>query len=309
MILDYPRMPPIRATAVITRIADGLSLAHQHQIVHRDLKPDNILMTPRGIPKIADFGLAKRVATSKQTAQHLAGTPYFMAPELFNGEEASPSSDIYALGVCYYYLLTGQRPFTGGSFSQLMTAVQTQEATAVRSLCKDVTFEMAECLGLMMAKSPHNRPRDGMAVFQLLQAVLGVSRDIESLLHDAFAGQSFISWLRVGNQYQLQLNLEDGRRQRVFVETSNHVPSEQLLMIYSVCGDARAEFHAEALRLNSVIPHGGLAIREIDGVDKFIMVDNYPRGTVDVEEIRRSVMEVARRADRFELKLTGHDTH
>ena len=309
IILDDHQMPAIRATTVITQIAEGLSLAHRHNIVHRDLKPDNILMTARGIPKIADFGLAKRVASAEQTAQHLAGTPYFMAPELFNGEEATPSSDVYALGVCYYYLLTGQHPFTASTFARLIQAVQTEDVPSVRKLCPDVTFEMAECLGLMLARSPRNRPRDAMAASQLLQAVLGAARDIESLLQDALGGRSDVSWTRKGGQYQVQLSFEDGRKQWVYVETSPDSPSEQLLMIFSVCGEAREEFYSEALRLNSEILHGGLAIREIDGIDKFVMINNYPRGTVDVEELRVSVLEVARQADQFELKLTGEDIY
>ena len=208
IILDDHQMPAIRATTVITQIAEGLSLAHRHNIVHRDLKPDNILMTARGIPKIADFGLAKRVASAEQTAQHLAGTPYFMAPELFNGEEATPSSDVYALGVCYYYLLTGQHPFTASTFARLIQAVQTEDVPSVRKLCPDVTFEMAECLGLMLARSPRNRPRDAMAASQLLQAVLGAARDIESLLQDALGGRSDVSWTRKGGQYQVQLSFD-----------------------------------------------------------------------------------------------------
>lgn len=309
IILEDQRMPAIRATTVIAHVAEGLSLAHQHDIVHRDLKPDNILMTPRGVPKIADFGLAKRVASTEQSSQHLAGTPYFMAPELFNGEEATPSSDVYALGVCYFYLLTGQHPFTASNFSQLIQVVQTQDVPSVRSLCDGVTFEMAECLGLMLAKSPRNRPRDAMAAVHLLQAVLGLARDIESLLQDALGGRNDVTWKRTGSLYQLDLDIEGGRAQRVYVQTSSHSPSEQLLMIYSVCGEARSEFYAEALRLNSEIPHGGIAIREIDGVEKFVVLNNYPRGTVDVEEIRLSVLEVARQADNFEFKLTGKDVY
>ena len=65
----------------------------------------------------------------------------------------------------------------------------------------------------------------------------------------------------------------------------------------------------EALKLNSEIPHGAVAIREIDGESKFVMIDTYPRGTVDVEEIRRSVLEVAHRADAIEKLLTGLDRH
>ena len=302
-------MPAIRATSLMVKVAAGLAAAHQKNIVHRDLKPDNILITPRGEPKIADFGLAKRVVgdASNQTATHLAGTPYFMAPELFNGEEATPSSDVYAMGVCYFYLLTGQYPFSGNSFAELMHAVQTEDIPSVRKLSPDVTFEMAECLCLLLAKSPQNRPQNATAAHQLLLAVLGAVRDLESLLSDAFRGNPSVSWKRSGRRYDLLLQLKANRKQTVAVEASDHDLSDQLVLIYSVCCPANAEYFEQALRINSEMPHGALAIREIEGESMFVVVDTYPRGTVDVEEIRRSVLVVAERADEVELELTGAD--
>ena len=79
---------PIRATTMAVGIASGLAMAHRLGIVHRDLKPDNVLVTPGGIPKIVDFGLAKRVVGADVDGHALAGTPYFMAPELFEGQPA-----------------------------------------------------------------------------------------------------------------------------------------------------------------------------------------------------------------------------
>ena len=78
-------------------------------------------------------------------------------------------------------------------------------------------------------------------------------------------------------------------------------------MIYSVCCPADPNFYEAALRLNSEVPHGSLAIREINGEEVFVMVDTYPRATVDVEEIRRSILEVSTRADDIEKRLTGED--
>jgi len=79
-------------------------------IVHRDLKPDNVLMTLQGVPKLADFGLAKRVIREGEVnlPDGLCGTPQFMAPELFQGVEAGPASDVYALGISYFLMLAGR---------------------------------------------------------------------------------------------------------------------------------------------------------------------------------------------------------
>lgn len=310
LIEDEGRLTPVRSTALIAQLAEGLAAAHQEKIVHRDLKPDNILLTQRGIPKIADFGLAKRVFwRDGLPAGHLAGTPNFMAPELFQGEPASPASDIYALGVSYYLLLTGRFPFTGGSLGELMRAILNDPLPNPRRDCPDIPLEMAECLSLLMAKSPANRPRDGIEAAQLLRAVLGHVRDAESLLREAFLDEPCVSWIRCGQRYRLRVELPDGRRQTLFVEPSEHGAADRLLLIYSVCCRAQPEFYEYALRLNAEIAHGGLSLREIDDELHFCMVDTYPRSTVDPEEIRRSVLEVALQADGIEKLLTGDDCH
>ena len=93
----------------------------------------------------------------------------------------------------------------------------------------------------------------------------------------------------------------------MFVETSGHSASERLLMIYSVCCPAEAGYYEAALRVNSGMLHGAVAIRDIDGVPHFVTVDTYPRGTVNSEEVRRSVWEVGIHADDIERQLTGLD--
>src|SRR5271155_442291 len=100
LIEHEQRLLPVHAMLLILRIADGLAAAHQKGIIHRDLKPDNVLVSVQSVPKIADFGLAKRVWSERDEAELLVGTPHYMAPELFNGEPATAASDVYALGAC-----------------------------------------------------------------------------------------------------------------------------------------------------------------------------------------------------------------
>lgn len=310
LISTEGRLTPVRATALALQVARGLTAAHREGIIHRDLKPDNVLLTTQGVAKIADFGLAKRVLDRDGVpAERIVGTPNFMAPELFAGTAASKSSDVYALGVCYYKLLTGKYPFVAGSLPALMNTIARETPPPVRLEFPDVPLEMAECLQMLMAKSPENRPRDAVEAAQLLEAVLGQQRDVESLLIEAFAGNDGVAWTRSGKRYELCFTLADGRRQNVFVEPSGHSGAERLLLIYSVCCPADPGYYEDALRLNSELPHGSLAVRDVDGEKHFVMVDTYPRATVDVEEIRRSVVEVAFRADELENLLTGEDRH
>ena len=299
---------PIRSTTMAVGIASGLAMAHRLGIIHRDLKPDNVLVTPGGIPKIVDFGLAKRIVGADVEGHALAGTPYFMAPELFEGQPATPSTDVYALGVCYYLMLTGRYPFEGDSVNSLMKSILTAKYTSVRRINDAIPLDIAECVSQMLNREPDHRPRDGGAVSQLLQAVLGSVRDLDNLIYDAFNGLPNIRWQRdQSDRFRVCLTLRGDRTQTVYIENSDHAAGDRLLMIYSLCCRASPDFYEDALRLNAVVHHGGISIRNIDGQPYFVMVDTYPRGTVSGEEIRRSVIELGCRADFVEERLTGTD--
>lgn len=303
------RMEPAKATLLMVRIADGLAAAHRSGIVHRDLKPDNVLLTPRQLPKIADFGLAHHLHLEQppEWENRLYGTPKFMAPELFRGETATAASDVYALGIIYFFILTGRFPFEGENLNQLMHTILHASLPNVREWCPELPLEMAECLSLLCSKSPQNRPQDGVAASLLLNSVLGESRDLEGLLREAFDDWSIASVTGEGVRYNVQILLPRGRKQEVRVELLKQGGSERLVQIYSVCCPAQQNQFEYVLRLNAEIPHGGLAIKEIAGLPMFVMMDTYPWATVDPEEIRRSALSVASRADGLEMRLTGRD--
>jgi serine/threonine-protein kinase len=309
LLEDEGTLPPVRSMRIAAQIATGLAAAHRAGIVHRDLKPDNVLMSQEGVPKIGDFGLAKRIVENAAGKRTLAGTPHFMAPELFRGEPASPASDVYALGVTLFLMLTGRLPFTGSSLSELGHVVATERVPSLRSQIPEISLELAECVNQLLAKNPSQRPADAVATTQLLHAILGEVRDIASLLGEAFGDDSNVSWIRADSRYQVVFQLPDGRKQKIFIEPSEHAPGERLLLLYSVCCDAQPEYYEEALRLNSEVLHGGIAIREIDGRPKFIMLDTFPRATVGPDAIRRSGYEIAQRADAVEKLLTGLDVN
>ncbi|MGI8966536.1 MAG: protein kinase domain-containing protein, partial [Limisphaerales bacterium] len=123
-LLQGSRISPHEALAIVPQICDALQFAHDHGIVHRDIKPENILMDRRGRVKVADFGLAKLVGMtnevfSEQTsgsssltdAGKVMGTPNYMSPEqIENPGEVDHRADIYALGVVFYQMLTGELP-------------------------------------------------------------------------------------------------------------------------------------------------------------------------------------------------------
>ncbi|HVJ87724.1 MAG TPA: protein kinase [Caulifigura sp.] len=305
MLNEHP-LSPQRATSMAVGIAAGLSEAHRAGLIHRDLKPDNVLITHRGQPKISDFGLAKRISGPGEAPYTLAGTPHFMAPELFQGAPASRSSDVYALGVVYYQMLTGRLPFARDSMNELMDAVVHQAVPDVRRLRPEVPLEMAECLSLLLDKSPENRPADGNGALLLLEAVQGLLRDLHTLLHDALDREPGVTWTRKDGKFEVRVLLDDGRSQLVMIQNDDDTIDGEIV-IYSICCPSRADYYEQALRLNATIGHGALSIRDIDGVPHFVMVNTYPRATIDPEEIRRTVRDVAAHADAVEHLLTGTD--
>jgi cytochrome c peroxidase len=123
--------PSREAAQLIETLARAMHSAHLRGIVHRDLKPGNILLTTDGLPKIADFGLAKRLESESGQTQtgSILGTPSYMAPEQAAGKtkRVGPSADVWALGAILYHLLTGQPPFQGITMLDTLEQVRNRD--------------------------------------------------------------------------------------------------------------------------------------------------------------------------------------
>jgi serine/threonine-protein kinase len=122
VIRDDGALPPARVSLIVRQIAEALGAAHQAGVVHRDLKPDNVLIDERDQVKVLDFGLAKVVGGSRLTRNGVVfGTPHYMSPEQAAGDPVDHRSDIYALGVLSFQMLTGRVPFESDTYMGVMT--------------------------------------------------------------------------------------------------------------------------------------------------------------------------------------------
>lgn len=113
----YAPLPPLEALDIIIRIGSALDLAHSEGIIHRDVKPANILFRTNGDPLLTDFGIAKQMTLDAELTSTgtILGSPFYMSPEQSEGLVVDGRADIYSLGIIFYEMLTGERPYVGDS--------------------------------------------------------------------------------------------------------------------------------------------------------------------------------------------------
>jgi len=123
-IEEVPRMPPHEAIDLVAKVARALGYAHQRGIVHRDIKPANILFRSDGTALLTDFGIAKQILMDSELTSTgtILGSPFYMSPEQAEGKVVDGRTDIYSLGVIFYELLTGERPFKGDTAIKVIMA-------------------------------------------------------------------------------------------------------------------------------------------------------------------------------------------
>jgi WD40 repeat protein/tetratricopeptide (TPR) repeat protein len=153
---------PARAAAqLLETLARAVHYAHQRGIVHRDLKPANVLLTLEGVPKITDFGLARRVEGESGLTQTgvILGTPSYMAPEQTEGKSGliGPVTDVFALGAILYHTLTGRPPFQGASAVETLEQVRSQEPVPPARLQPKVPRDLETICLKCLQKEPRKR--------------------------------------------------------------------------------------------------------------------------------------------------------
>ena len=159
----------VEAARIGAQIAAALSHAHRIPVVHRDVKPGNVIIDGSGAVRLVDFGLARLADDGTLTAAGLiAGTPAYMAPEIIRGNPATPASDVYALGVVLYELLTGAPPFTGDNPLAVALAHDRDDPPPL-SAGHAVPPAMERLVTLCMSKDPAKRPTSGALEVGLLE--------------------------------------------------------------------------------------------------------------------------------------------
>lgn len=172
---------PVQDTGnIIMQIADALHYAHKQGVVHRDVKSANIILVEGMKAKIMDFGIARLSTSDLTKSGQFIGTPNYMSPEQIDGKSiVDGRSDLFALGVIFYLLLTGERPFSGDSFTSISYKIVHVEPIPPRTVNPAVPEAYNRILGKLLAKNPGERFNNGAELIEELKKVGTVPQEAE----------------------------------------------------------------------------------------------------------------------------------
>jgi CHASE2 domain-containing sensor protein/tRNA A-37 threonylcarbamoyl transferase component Bud32 len=181
-ILRDHLLPVEEVLEIIAQAAEALDFAHQHKVIHRDIKPANIMRTSEGQIKVMDFGIAKIPSSTLTQAGSVLGTPSYMSPEQIRGEDLDGRSDLFSLGCVLYELLTGVKPFRGGTLAALSYQITQVNPLPASRQNPQVPPAGDEVLNRALAKNPADRYLRGKAMAQALREVLrGLKKNPQNL--------------------------------------------------------------------------------------------------------------------------------
>jgi beta-lactam-binding protein with PASTA domain/tRNA A-37 threonylcarbamoyl transferase component Bud32 len=178
LLVEYGSLTSQQTIDITEAVLSGLAAAHKAGIVHRDLKPENVLLADDGRIKIGDFGLARAASANTATGAALLGTIAYLSPELVTRGVADTRSDIYAVGIMMFEMLTGEQPFKGEQPMQIAYQHANDTVPAPSGKNSKVPAELDELVMWATARDPEQRPRDARAMLDQLH-------ETESLLRTA----------------------------------------------------------------------------------------------------------------------------
>lgn len=197
------RLPEAEAAKIILQVLEGLGAAHELGIMHRDLKPGNIMITHRGFVKLMDFGIARLENTERMTRQNsVIGTLEYLSPELVKGGAPSKASDLYAVGVMFYEMLSGQSLFSGESEAAMMYQIAHEK---VKVQVPGANKRLVQIIKKLVHKDPNKRYQSTQEVIHDLEQIYQGGKVNTRLIEEKFDHQTSNSKSRAALPVQFSL--------------------------------------------------------------------------------------------------------
>lgn len=242
------------------QVADGLAAAHKQGITHRDIKPSNVCITPDGLIKVLDFGLARRTleGLTVSTTESLSvtgavvGTVPYMSPEQLRGDAVDGRSDLYSLGALLYEGATGQRPFDGPSSPQIIGAILGKPARPPRELRPDLTSELDRIILKCLEKDPGSRHGSAKELATDLRRVPRAEGAAHAPATSGLPSLPGRSWIAAGIVLATLLTAAavfdfGGIRSKMFRAAPAPLPSLAVLPLANLTGLAEEEYFADGM--------------------------------------------------------------
>lgn len=172
-------IPPREAASILLGVARGVAYIHTHELIHRDIKPSNIRLTSRGEVKLMDFGIAINFDNPALTQPgNVVGSPYYLSPEQVIGDNITQQTDIFLLGVTFYEMLTGVRPFLEEGNQTIFSRIRTASFLPPRKVNKSIPRSLELIIHQCLKKEPSRRYHSLQWLIHDLERFLGPQKEL-----------------------------------------------------------------------------------------------------------------------------------